>query len=105
MQQEKTGLRGDGHADLVVELEPGATFEAFLVQEYLDVADELRLVGGGQARKNGHVVGDNFPPLWRERSGPQPLASESFTLGNFHGRKLETIMPDTRAQTRSNRGD
>src|SRR3954470_4879292 len=91
MEEEKEDLRGNGDADFVGQLEPCATFEAFLVQENLDVAEQLRLIGGGQARVDGQIARDDLFPFRWKGSGAEPLAPESFTLGNFHDRKLSRL--------------
>jgi hypothetical protein len=44
------------------------------------------------------VARDNLVPLWRERSDPQPLASESFARrGFYHRREFARIMQKRRA--------
>jgi hypothetical protein len=105
MEEEKGGLRGNGDADFVGQLEPCATFEAFLVQENLDVAEQLRLVVGGQAREDGQIALDDLFPFGRKGSGAEPLAPESFALGNFHDRKLQRLWQTRIAETRSKRED
>src|SRR3954452_25504362 len=105
MEEEKGGLRGNGDADFVGQLEPCATFETFLVQENLDVPEQLRLVGGGQAREDGQIARDGLFPFGRKGRGAEPLAPESFTLRNFHYSNRRRLCQTRIAETRSKRED
>src|SRR5450432_3566636 len=91
MQQEETRLRSDCHADLVRQLQSRATFKPFFRHKHLHMPEQLVLIDNGKAREDCQVSRDAFPPLGRERSGPQPLASESFALGNFHCRSTKNL--------------
>ena len=44
MQQQKTSLRRDSHADLIRDLETAAAFETFFGEKYLNVTKQFRTV-------------------------------------------------------------
>ena len=46
MQQQKTSLRRDSHADLIRDLETAAAFETFFVEKYLNVTKQLEAIAG-----------------------------------------------------------
>ncbi len=62
IEDQQAGLRGDGDAHFVRDLEAAAADERFLGHEHLHVLLELGLEIGREAAEVGHSPVDDFPP-------------------------------------------
>jgi hypothetical protein len=74
VHQQEARLRCNRDANLVVELEPAASFEVFLLEENLDVAEELLLIFGCQPVEQGEIRFENPAPMPWRRLRPQPIS-------------------------------
>src|SRR5215475_10885044 len=71
MQQEKTSLRRDGHADLVRDLETATSLEPFFGKKYLNVAKQFKAVAPGKFVKKYGMPLNQRQPFFRKRSTSQ----------------------------------
>jgi len=74
VQQEQARLRGDGHADLVRQLEATDALEVLLGEEDLDMAEQLLAIGWWEPAHDGHVALDRATPVVGEGRRPKSLA-------------------------------
>src|SRR5205807_3653671 len=78
MQQKKAGLRRDRHPDLVVDFQPGTTFETFFGEKHLNVIEKFSLVRRREPDKERNSVLDDLQPLVRKRPRLKPLSMSFF---------------------------
>jgi hypothetical protein len=53
VQQQQAGLSGNGHPNLVVDLQPAAAFERFLIEKNKDVSLQLQPIVGSEFKIDG----------------------------------------------------
>ena len=75
VQQQQTGLGGDGHPHVVGHVQSVAADKGFFGDEYLDVLLELELQVGRQQPDLRHTLAQDGPPGRRERPAAQPAAA------------------------------
>src|SRR5436190_1057649 len=71
MQQQKTSLRCDSHADLLRDRETATSLETFFGKKYLNVTKQFRAVARGQSMKKYDMTLNQRQPVFRKRSGAQ----------------------------------
>jgi hypothetical protein len=71
MQQQKTSLRRDSHADLIRDLKSAAAFEPFLGKKYLNVPKQFRTVALVQFVKKYNMTLNQRQPFFRKRPRSQ----------------------------------
>ncbi len=80
MQQQKTSLRRDSHADLIRDPETATSFETFFGKKYLNVTKQFRAVARGQFMKKYDMTLNQRQPFFRKRPRSQatspPLLQE-----------------------------
>src|SRR5437773_10563813 len=76
MQQQKTRLRRDSHADLIRDCETATSLETLFRKKHLDVAEKLSLVVRGQpAKKQSATLDRRRPASWKRLSSqPAPTS-------------------------------
>jgi hypothetical protein len=74
MQQQKTRLRRDSHADLVRDLETATSFEPFFGKEYLNVTKQFEAIAPGQFMKKDNMTLNQRQPFIRKRPRSQATA-------------------------------
>jgi hypothetical protein len=74
MQQQKTSLRRDSHADLVRDLETATSFEPFFRKEYLNVTKQFEAIAPGQFMKKDNMTLNQRQPFFRKRPRSQATA-------------------------------
>src|SRR6266513_6197878 len=71
MQQQKTSLRCDSHADLLRDGETATSLEAFFGKKYLNVTKQFRPIGRGQSVKKYDMSLNQPQPFFRKRPRSQ----------------------------------
>jgi hypothetical protein len=66
MKQEQTRLRRNSHADLIRDLETGASFKTLFRKKYLDVTEQFEAIGLGQFMKKYDMTLNHPQPFLRE---------------------------------------
>src|SRR5262245_39873439 len=84
VQQQKTGLRRDRHADFIGDRKTATSLETFFRKKYLYVTKEFRAVGGRQAAAKYNMALNQRQPFLRERSGSQAPSPAVFQPGKDH---------------------
>ena len=56
MQQQKTSLRRDSHADLIRDRETATSFETFFGKKYLNMTKQFRAIARRQSEKKCHMT-------------------------------------------------
>jgi hypothetical protein len=67
MQQEKTRLGCNGHANLIRQLKVAAALEVLFCQEHLHMTEELALISGRKLAKESNIARQDRVPCSRHR--------------------------------------
>src|SRR5207237_10827471 len=71
MQQQKTSLRRDSHADLIRDCETATSFETFSGKKYLNVTKQFRAIVPRQPAKKYNMMLNQLQPFLRKRPRSQ----------------------------------
>src|SRR5207248_8922091 len=93
MQQQKTSLRCDSHADLLRDRETATSLETFFGKKYLNVTKQFRAVARGQSMKKYDMALNQRQPVFRKRPGPQAAASLLLEELKDHMRRKQKVLP------------
>ena len=71
MQQQKTSLRRDSHADLIRDCETATSFETFFGKKYLNMTKQFRAIVPRQPAKKYNMMLNQLQPFLRKRPRSQ----------------------------------
>jgi hypothetical protein len=88
MQQQKTSLRRNSHADLIRDRETATSLETLFGKKYLNVTKQFRAVACGQSVKKDNMPPNHGQPFFRKRPRLQTTSPALFQKGKDHSATL-----------------